>query len=142
MVGWFALSMAMGSARGECGGQPGRIVDWGLHRQWLVERDCTHPAWPARLEEIPWSERAAGNSEQGQSRTSKWGKPGGSNPEVRAGMQVMLWRCSSEARVWLTGIALGSGAEGDQVWVKAGLHGSVLRGTVRGPGLVELRGGE
>ncbi|MGB9148063.1 MAG: flagella basal body P-ring formation protein FlgA, partial [Acidobacteriaceae bacterium] len=114
----------------------------GLHRQWAVLRDCAHPARPARLVEVPWSDQEA----RSRARTSEGAasQPGisGAHPRlaqpVRPGMRVTMWRRENDAAVQLSGTALEAGRIGDRVLVRAGLHGATLHGVVRGPALVEL----
>jgi len=122
-VGMLTLAVSAGAAR-----LPDRIVDLGLHRQWLIERDRAHPERPARLVEVPWKS-AAGPLPQANREAP---------PAVRTGMKVTLWRLESNSEVRLSGTALGDARVGETVPVRAGLHGAVLRGVVRGPGLVEL----
>ncbi len=114
---------------------PHTIVDPGLHRQWLVEQDRAHPERPARLVEVPWVSAPSSPGETPQD-------PGPRRPvAVRAGMQVTLsWR-DGEAEIRLMGTALEAGRVGETVRVRAGLHGAVLRGVVRGPAVVELERG-
>lgn len=124
----LALAWCVGAAA-----LPHTIVDHGLHRQWLVERDAAHPERPARLVEVPWGSAASTPSENQKNPT----RPA----VVRAGMQVTLsWR-DGEAEIRLAGTALETGSVGDSVRVRAGLHGAVLRGVVRGQALVEMEGG-
>jgi len=127
--GMLTLAVSAGAAR-----LPDRIVDPGLHRQWLIERDRAHPERPARLVEVPWSRGGpvAGGSPTGQNVR---------RPVVRAGMSVTLWRRNPESVLRLAGTALEPGGMGEAIRVRAGLHGSVLRGVVRGPALVELEPG-
>lgn len=147
-----------------CGESLGLVVDRGLHREWVVERDCAHPDRPARLVEVPWNQARKGSGQQPGIESgagpgigpasmpalkgiAHQAAPGHGDAErrpalqVRAGMTVTLWWRSREAQGSLTGIALDAGARGDRIWVKAGLHGAALRGVVRGPGQVELIGG-
>lgn len=112
---------------------PDRIVDAGLHRQWRIERDRAHPERPARLVEVPWSS-GAGAQPEAAAR-------GATLPAVRMGMKVTLWRREEEIEVRLSGTALEAARVGETVRVRAGLHGAVLRGVVRGPGVVELEPG-
>lgn len=120
-------------------GVPATIADRTLHREWRIERDCAHPERPPRLVAIPWSENPPTRQHASASRSARVPL----RPVVQAGMTVALWWRGREAAGRLTGIALDAGAAGDSIWVKAGLHGAVLRGVVRGPGEVELlNGGE
>lgn len=133
----LAVLMAPAAALAQCGNDR-VLVDRGLHRQWRVQRDCTHPAWPARLVEVPWREAAA---KLGSSAAFSRAKPGSVDGEaplpVRAGMQVTVVYRTGEAEIRLLGTALEGGPEGAGILVKAGL-GAALRGIVRGPALVEL----
>jgi hypothetical protein len=55
---------------------------------------------------------------------------------------VRLWRLDEVARLDLAGIALGGGAAGATVRVRALASGKVFRGVVRASGIVEIdRGG-
>jgi hypothetical protein len=126
-------------AFGACGASRLPVIDWGLRRQYLIERDCTHPERPATLLEITWSDALAG-------RARDEVRPNPSEAEslkklpwlVHAGMHVTLVGQNSETDIHLIGTALEQGNAGDSVRVKAGFHGKTLRGVVRGPGLVEL----
>ncbi len=144
MRAWGVMAGMMAApaiAWGACG-PGGTVRDWGLRLAWVVQRDCDHPERPARLVEVPWSEPAAlgarsgaGCAAPGRSREKSSALPA---PEVRTGMRVTLWRRNETTDVRLDGIALGTARTGEAVAVKAGLHGGTLRGTVRGPGRVEL----
>lgn len=125
----LALATVAGAAR-----LPERIVDAGLHRQWLIERDPSHPERPARLVEVPWSSGAAATLSAVPVASRKL-------PGVRAGMKVTLWRRDRNVELQLTGTALRAASVGTMVEVRAGLHGSVLRGIVRGKAVVELEPG-
>ena len=111
-----------------------RIVDVGLHRQWRMETDSAHPAAPPRLVEVPWSDAAA------QPARQPGALPAAAPIEVRAGAQVTLCRQGPNEQMRLRGTALEAGRIGDVIRVRAGLHGTVLRGVVRGAGVVELGG--
>jgi hypothetical protein len=140
---WAALLAVLLASPAGAARLSGRIVDPGLHRQWLVERDSAHPERPARLVEVPWSEAAAraGGETAPQPVPRTVQRPVPQPVEVRPGMRVTLrWR-DRDAQGRLTGTALEAGRVGDQVWVQAGLHGAVLRAVVRGPAMVELERG-
>lgn len=126
--GMLTLAVSARAAR-----LPDRIVDPGLHRQWLIEQDRAHPERPARLVEVPWNSAAGALPELNANRESP--------PAVRMGMKVTLWRLEKKSEVRLSGTALEAGRVGQSVRVRAGLHGAVLRGVVRGPGVVELQPG-
>lgn len=142
---WWALAIAAVAgtvpARAACDGAVSRLVDRGLHRQWIVERDRAHPERPATLVEVPWDDAAVQDRTCGGAAASS-GRPGSgkslSAAYVRPGMRVSVFRRDGEAEVHLVGVALGSGSAGDVVAVRAGWHGWVLRGVVRGPALVEM----
>ena len=122
------------AALGACGA--GNMVrDYGLHLQWVVERDCQHPERPATLVEVPWSVDHPVTVAGSRSAEGVAPLPA---PEVRSGMRVMLWRRDAMADLHLCGTAVGTARRGEKVRVKAGLSGAVLEGIVRGPGLVEL----
>lgn len=129
MLVGMAMAVALGSAA-QAAQLPDRIVDAGLHRQWLVERDRTHPERPGRLVEVPWSSAAKARS----------GRPL-QQAAVRCGMKVTVWRHNGRTDLRLMGTALDAGRVGETVRVRAGLHGAVLRGVVRGPADVELERG-
>src|ERR1700761_4755858 len=107
------------------------VRDWGIHREWRIERDRTHPERPPRLVEIAWTDRAKEDPRACQviSPSGNFQKSAASvsAPEVRAGTRVKLWRSDGEAAIFLTGTALESGREGDVIRVQAGLRGTVLR---------------
>jgi hypothetical protein len=113
---------------------PATIVDAGLHRQWIIERDQAHPERPPRLVEVPWSASPGAGT-----RSRRF--PAAAQPVVRAGMRVTLCWQDGSAAVRLTGTALDPGRIGDAIRVRAGLHGVVLRGVVRGPARVALEPG-
>ena len=152
----LVLGVAAARLGAQCGLPPRRVIDWGLHRQWLVERNCAHPAWPARLVAVPWSEVAArkqalegGVRETGPGNRTGWkttGQTPGKRPDirmlpVRPGMRVLVVKDDSAAEIRLRGTALEGGAAGSVVLVRAGLRGAVLRTVVVGPALVELAEG-
>jgi hypothetical protein len=123
-----------------CGASGTPVIDWGLHREYRIVRDCAHPERPASLVEVPWSEAAARRQ-----RDSVHANPSGLRPAeqrspylVRAGTRVTLAGQTSEGAIRLVGIALEQGRAGDSIRVKAGFHGATLPGIVRGQGLVEL----
>ena len=138
-----------GSACGGLGGDPrspalafgacgaGTIVrDFGLHLQWVVERDCDHPERPAPLwSAVPWS---GNNKVLFAGKGNAEGAAPLPAPEVRSGMRVRLGRSDADADIDLYGTAMGTARLGEKVRVKAGLSGAILEGIVRGPGRVEL----
>jgi hypothetical protein len=130
----FAAAMAAAPAFGACG-SGATIRDWGLHLAWTVERDCNHPERPATLVEVPWS---AGNSAPASGRNSTEENTPLPAPEVRSGMRVTLGRRGAMAEIHLYGTALRTARLGESVVVRAEWSGALLRGEVRGPGLVEL----
>jgi hypothetical protein len=136
-ISWRAAVLMCGAmlvpgVRANAARPPDRIIDPGLHRQWLIERDRVHPERPARLVEAPWREVL--------------GLPGGraqdpARPAVGIGTKVMLCFRDEDTKLRLTGWALEPGRPGDVIRVRAGLHGAILRGVVLGPGVVELERG-
>lgn len=113
-----------------CACGPAPVVDWGLHRQWVMRCDGAHPDRPPVLVEVPWNEpRPKPPSPADDQQKS---------PLVRTGMRVTLLRSTEGSQVHLTGTALGSGHAGNIVLVRAGLGQTPLRGVIRGPALVEL----
>ena len=148
-----ALATPLGA---QCGAPPRRVIDWGLHRQWLVEPNCAHPAWPARLVAVPWSEAAArrqlsegGGGDLGpvkQTASKSTGRTPAPRQDVRLlpvrpGMRVLVVKDDRAAEIRLRGTALEGGAAGSVVLVRAGLRGAVLRTVVTGPARVELMEG-
>jgi hypothetical protein len=141
----LVLGLTVPVLRAQCGARPRRVVDWALHRQWLVERDCAHPARPARLVEVPWSDAAARRA--GREAVSARPNPGAKPAEgtrdvlslpVRPGMKVLVVHRDRDAEMRLSGTALEGGAEGSVVLVRAGLRGAVLHTVVIGPARVRL----
>jgi hypothetical protein len=118
-----------------CGGHK-VIADWGLHREWAVQANCAHPERPAVLVEIPWKEPTAA-TEVGR-KSSPGTRVADSSPLVRPGTRVMVFSHSGGTEIRLVGVALDHGCSGATVRVRAGLHGAILRGIVRGPAEVEL----
>ncbi|HEY1808282.1 MAG TPA: flagella basal body P-ring formation protein FlgA [Acidobacteriaceae bacterium] len=116
------------------GAQPRVVRDWGLHRQWQVECDRAYPERPAHLVEIPWSGAGTTPAHFEPRQGTAMPRP----PAVRAGMRVTVIRRGATAEVCLRGTALGTAGVGTTVAVRAGLGNSVVQGTVRGPGVVEL----
>lgn len=115
------------------------VRDWALHQQWLVERDCIHPERPSRLLKVQWTSPERGRaSPQADSARTGLEIHAGVGPVIRPGMRVILSRSNREAEIHLGGVALQAGRLGETILVKAGLSATALRGTVRGPGLVEL----
>ena len=127
-----AMAMAIGLS---ASGSPTIVRDFGLHRAWQVTVDGAHPERPARLVEVPWSTgRTSGPVEPGT-------KPAAPQPPtVRAGMPVTVIGRGARAEIRLEGTALGTARRGETVPVRAGLGNSIVRGIVRGPGVVELSG--
>jgi Chaperone for flagella basal body P-ring formation len=131
---WAGFMVAPALGFGACG-TGNTVRDFGLHLQWVVERDCNHPERPATLVEVPWS--VNNNSPVPGSRGADGATPLPA-PEVRNGMRVTLSRRDTKADIDLYGTALGTARPGEKVRVRAGLGGAVLEGIVRGPGWVEL----
>lgn len=123
------MLLAAGSAFAAPRSAPADVIDYGLHRQWRVVRDESHPERPPRLVEVPWSDRRVAAADAAVHRGA---------PLVRAGMTVSAVERTRIAELHLAGTALRAGWSGDTVEVRTGLHGAVRRGMVRGPGLVEL----
>lgn len=124
------LGMVMGTGL-TAGAAPRIIRDWGLHRAWQMERDRAHPERPARLVEVPWNAaRTSGEA----ARNPAVAAP----PAVRAGMRVAVVREGTTADIHLVGTALETARQGETVAVRAGLGKTIVRGIVRGPGMVEL----
>jgi hypothetical protein len=133
------MVMAAGPALAACGARPVPVIDWGLHRQYLIERDCAHPERPATLAEVPWSDAAAERARvQGHANPPALATLEHLPWLVHAGMSVTVVGQIAETGVHLVGMALEQGHAGDSIRVRTGLHGAILRGIVRGPGLVEL----
>lgn len=122
------------------GGRATVVRDWGLHREWRVERDQAHPERPEHLVEIPWSTpvRATGNADVAKVRSRPATAGEQHAPVVRAGTRVTVWRRGEKAEVQMTGTALEGGSVGETILVRAGLRNAALRGIVRGPASVEL----
>ncbi|MGC2619144.1 MAG: flagella basal body P-ring formation protein FlgA [Acidobacteriaceae bacterium] len=134
----FGMMMAA-PAFAACGVSGLPVIDWGLHRQYVIERDCAHMERPATLVEVPWSDAAATRARE-QVRMNASPVTDVLRPPyvVHAGTRVMLTRLTPGTAIQLVGTALDQGRAGQSVRVRAGLHGATLRGIVRGPGLVEL----
>jgi hypothetical protein len=150
---------------GGCSGgyrRSGELRDFTPGRSWVVLVNCAHPEMPAVAvgpianpiadpgggpkPGAPIAAGAARNPPEGNPPREPAGvaaAPGsaGFAPAARAvreGDRVRLWRRNSVARIDLAGVALGGGAAGAAVRVRVAPGGAVLRGTVRGPGSVEL----
>jgi hypothetical protein len=136
----LAMTIVATPAWSACGAMQRTVRDWGLHRAWVVVEDCAHPEKPARLREIVWTADAGREADAHRPAVNRQKKSSASNrpPEVRAGMRVRVWKKSADGEMNLTGTALEGGRTGDRVRVGAGLGSTILRGIVRGPGLVEL----
>jgi hypothetical protein len=122
-----------------CGSPARMVIDGGLHRQWVVVRDCEHPERPARLVEVPWSDAR----EDSRPVVKPTGSGPGATPDegapwVRPGMQVAVVGGSGDTAIHLQGVALEAGRGGETVLVRAGLRGAALRCIVCGPARVEL----
>ena len=131
LVGWMMAGLPAFAA---CGAQPALLIDRGLHRQWRIERDCAHPARPAFLVEIPWSDSAAANG-------SAWTPASAGTREpvlIRPGMHVTVTGPGAQPEIHLTAVALEAGTMGATILVRGGLDGATLRAMVRGSALVEL----
>ena len=72
------------AAHGACGAGS-TVRDFGLHLQWVVERDCQHPDRPATLVEVPWSVDHPVTVAGSRSAEGVAPLPA---PEVRSGMRV------------------------------------------------------
>lgn len=133
------LAAMMMTASAFAAGGDATMRDWALHRQWMVELDRQHPERPARLVEIPWTSGAEMTQVPGRGASQAKSPPSTSAPVmVRQGAQIILVERDANAVVELKGTALNAGRSGDVIRVRAGLSG-LLRGVVRGPGLVQLQ---
>ena len=122
-----------------CDRSPAVLIDWGLHRQWRVERDCEHPARPAELAEIPWNDAAAKADQPLIATGSGHLAPSWSHPLlIRPGTRVVVVAEQRNAEMRLSGVALAGGTLGATIPVWSWYRGATLRGIVRGPALVEL----
>jgi hypothetical protein len=108
----------------------GTIRDWGLHRMWRVEQDCSHPERPAVLVEIAWT----ATDLRHDSPASSLARP----PLMRAGMRIAVTWQDEDSEGRLAGTALTTGRAGETVAVRTGFGSAILYGVVRGPGWVEL----
>jgi hypothetical protein len=115
-------------------GNAGTVRDWGLHRAWRVEQDCTHPERPAVLVEVPWTVAEARAPSNRKAEVAVRA----ATPVVRGGMRVRVIGHEANAELQLTGIALNTAQMGERVAVRAGLSGTILHGRVRGSGVVEM----
>src|ERR1700677_4170397 len=89
----LVLMMMAAPAFAACGHGGPPVIDWGLHRQYLIERDCAPPERPATLSEIPWSDAAA---EGARAR-------GPANPPALATLEQLPWLVHAGMRVTLVG---------------------------------------
>lgn len=122
----LGMMLAAAPARAACGAAgPTMARDFGLHRQWVVERDCAHPERPARLRAVPWDGVPARHAAAAPLL-------------VRPGMRVRVQSSAGGTQILLTGTAVTGGRAGEPVLVRAGLHQATLQGRVCGPGRVEL----
>lgn len=126
------LAMAAAPAGAACRADSGVLTDWGLHRQWHVERDCANPARPPQLVEIRWSNAAAGRAAPDKREKGA--------PPVRAGMRVAVTAVNDLSTLQLTGVALRSGGIGEIIPVRADWNRGTLRAIVRATGVLELAG--
>jgi hypothetical protein len=110
------------------------VVDTPQHRRWAAMMDCAHPERPWMLIAVPWVNGMV--PETGEKKPSREAQK--CAPLVPAGMKVRLWRIAEGMHVVLSGTALEAGAPGDTIHVRTGREGTVLTGTVRGAGSVEL----
>jgi hypothetical protein len=108
----------------------GTFHDYTLNRTWIVMVKCGHP-------EIP---RLATASDRGPVLSFHLAGSPIDRLVVEPGSQVRLWRDDGRVRLDLAGVALNGGAAGAVVRVRLAPSGKVLRGVVRGPGMVELDG--
>jgi hypothetical protein len=135
----FMIVLAAGSAVAAPRSPSAVVIDRGLHRQWIVVCDNTHPERPPRLVEVPWSDVRA---EQAQLKPVAPVALHRDPPLVHPGMPVAVVGRNASTEWHLAGTALEMGWSGDTVRVRAGLHGAAERGIVRGPALVELLPGK
>jgi len=131
----MAMVLAAGSALAAAATPSRVVIDRGLHRQWIVVGDDAHPERPPRLVEVPWSDARAGESAREPASAAAASRGA---PPVRAGMAVSVVELTGFMELHLAGTALRAGWLGDTIPVRAGLHGAVRRGIVRGPRWVEL----
>jgi len=137
---YTALVLVFVSTLAACGVQPARVLDWGLHRQWVIMRDCEHAERPAQLVEVPWSDswRAeVPRPAQGSARVAT-APAATSGPVVHAGTRVTVIGQGRDATTHLAGTALEAGKVGNVIRVQAGWGRATLHCTVRGPAVVEL----
>ncbi|MGC2638666.1 MAG: flagella basal body P-ring formation protein FlgA [Acidobacteriaceae bacterium] len=137
MTRWFlgAWLVAAAPAFANCGASHSVLADWGLHRQWRVECDAAHPERPDRMVEIAWSDPE--HPAQPQATTFPGAAP---RPPilVQAAARVQVLGRAQDSVIHLSGTALEAGVMGAAIRVRAGWNGAVLRGIVRGTGVVEL----
>jgi Chaperone for flagella basal body P-ring formation len=139
--GVAGIAAALGASMAlAAGGSAAVVRDWGLHREWRVERDAVHPERPGQLVEIPWSTppRAPGKRNAAKDQGAPAAAQEQPAPVVRPGMRVTVWRRGEEAEIRMTGTALEAGGVGKVIRVRAGLSQATLHGVVRGPSSVEL----
>jgi hypothetical protein len=114
----------------------GALRDFALGNAWTVYANCAHPEMP-RLAVADGGQSESGWPEPAFPARSR-AAPAAAAPVVAAGAQVRLWKRDGVAAIDLQGAALESGAAGARIRVRVAPGGKVLRGTVRGPGSVEL----
>lgn len=135
MTWWFLGAWLAAAAPAFAGCGHALVTDWGLHRQWRVECNAAHPEQPARLVEVPWSDPQNAAQRQSTAIPRAVQRP---TILVLPAARVQVLARSQESVIHLSGTALEAGTMGASIRVRAGWNGAVLRGLVRGAGVVEL----
>lgn len=115
----------------------GVVRDRGLHREWKVEISAAHPERPALLVEVPWKDAEPASARRDPAGTGTTGPL-----LVRPGMRVTLVGSGAALSMHLSGTALAGGHDGETIPVRGAFRGTLLRGIVRGPGLLQILPGQ
>lgn len=114
------------------------ILDAGTHQRWLLERNVSRPAFPARL--IPVSGELScarfGFEESGHRSTSNPKRP--LLPVIRAGDSLILVEHTRVSDARFEGIALSTGAAGEAIQVRLKIGGRTLIAIPTAPGRAML----
>lgn len=97
-------------------------------RQWCVERNGDHPAWPSRLKLIPGDVSCRQLAQVSRRINNlQMAEADGRPTLVRANDTVAISEENSVLHVRLEGIALSNGSEGEEIKVRLRLSGRVVR---------------
>src|SRR5215831_12777753 len=102
------------------------IKDPAMHRFWLWERDCNHPAAPASLAPLPTESPCAFLGAQERDKCTQLKSQGRSVPVIRAGDSLILSEHTSVSDSQLEAVALTTAGAGEAMTVRLKIGSRVL----------------